>query len=198
MAPSRPHLYRSGLGSRSLYSTPLTTGHGEIGMRAEFDEILFGYQSGIRHGYLILIRHLRRDANGEPIDCSCREDISGFQDPDCSYCLGEGYLWDESWYWTYSMFNGNDAGLANRLRYMQPGAIRVDYKIFFLRYDTPIKYGDKIVEMKLDTEGAVVVPYVRESIYLPQTIQTYRSDNGRLEYLAIYCREEDAKRSDTP
>jgi len=81
---------------------------------------------------------------------------------------------------------------------MPPGGLRVDWRIFFVRYDTAIRYGDKVVEMKLDDEGEVVVPYVRESIYEPQTIQKFRSDNGRVEYIAIHCREDSAIRSDTP
>lgn len=96
------------------------------------------------------------------------------------------------------MYSGSQGGLAGRLTYMPPGQLRVDQRIFFFRYDTPIRYGDKIVEMKLDEEGAVVVPYIRESIYKLETIQKYRSDNGRLEYYAIHCREEDAIRPDAP
>lgn len=94
------------------------------------------------------------------------------------------------------MYSGADTGLAGRLRFMPPGQIRVDYKIFFLRYDSPIRYGDKIVEAKLDTEGQVVAPLVREAIYAPATISKFRSDNARIEYIAAYCREDDAIRLD--
>ena len=67
------------------------------------------------------------------------------------------------------------------------------FRIFYFRYDTEISYKDKIIELKLDTEGHPVVPYIRESIYQPSTINRLRSDNGRIEYLTIYCRE-DAKK----
>jgi hypothetical protein len=119
-------------------------------------------------------------------------------DPDCSYCGGEGYLWDEEWLKAHSMYGGSDSGLLRRETYMAPGAIRVDYKIFFVRYDSDIKYGDKIVEIRLDVEGNIELPYIREAIYKPQTVNAYRSDHGRIEYFAIYCREEDAIRSDNP
>lgn len=170
----------------------------ELDLRAELDEILFGYESGIRHGHLVLIRHLRRDVDGEPIPCTCQDSFTREADPDCSYCMNERYLWDETWYWTYSMYSGAQSGLSNRLMYMPPGALRVDWRIFFFRYDTPIRYGDKVVEIKLDMEGEPVVPYARKSIYSSQTIQEYRSDNGRLEYLQIYCREDSAIRTDAP
>jgi hypothetical protein len=200
MAPKRPNLFSTSFQDRDLFpgASSSASGVAELDLRAELDELFYGYESGIRHGHLIVIRHLRRDAVGEAIPCSCRDPFTREGDPDCSYCDGERYLWDEIWYWTYSMYSGADTGLASRLKYMPPASLRIDHRIFFFRYDTPIKYGDKIVEMKLDIGGAAVVPYMRESIYRPQTIQKYRSDNGRLEYFAIYCREESAIRSENP
>lgn len=171
---------------------------GEIDLREELDELFFGYDSGIRHGYNCLIRRPRRDSKGIPIPCTCRTDFNREPDPDCSYCLGEGYNWDEEWAWTYSTYSGADSGLSNRVTYMPPGSIRVDYKIFYFRYDTSMRYGDKIVEVKLDTEGNITLPFVRESIYTPQTINRHRSDNSRIEYITVYCREGDALRLDYP
>jgi hypothetical protein len=167
-------------------------------LRVEFENILFGTSSTPRHGHLVVIRHLRRASDGEPIACSCLHEITRESDPDCSYCDGDRYLWDEKWYWCYSMLSGAIGGMSNRGRYMPPGLIRADFKIFFFEHDVDVRYGDKIVEMKLDTEGAAIVPYIRESIYSSQTIQRYRSDNGRIEYQAVYCREDSAIRPDAP
>lgn len=171
-------------------------GRGEVDLRAELDEIFFGYQSGIRHGYLVLMRRMRRGTNGIAESCTCKNEHTREPDPDCSYCLGEGYLWDEDWVWTYSMYANDASGLASRITFLPPGNVRVDYKIFFLRYDSDIQYGDKIVEVKLDEEGNLVVPYIRQAIYKPQTINKYRSDNSRIEYIAVYCKEDDALRLD--
>jgi hypothetical protein len=107
-------------------------------------------------------------------------------------------LWDEFWYIGRAEFVGSDGGLGNRFRLLPPGELRGDSKVFFLRYDTPIAQGDKIVEMKLDDEGNPVVPYVRQVIYKPQTINRLRSDNGRVEFIAVYCLENDAIRLDIP
>ena len=202
----RPNLFSSRAG-RNLYGQSVITGSatstssrafGEIDLREEFDQLIFGDEDELRHGKLVLIRHLRREANGSAIDCTCKDKLTREADPDCSYCLGEGYLWDETWYMCRSQFTGADGGLSSRGRYMPPGEIRVDFKIFYFRYDTPIRYGDKIVEVLLDEEGEVVVPYIRESIYKPQTIDRLRSDNGRTEFITCYCREEDAIRPDDP
>ena len=94
------------------------------------------------------------------------------------------------------MYVGADGGLSTRVRQLFPGQVRVDTKIFYFRYDTIISYRDKIVEIELDTEGDIVVPYRREAIYKPQTINKYRADYGRIEYIAVHCREDDAIRLD--
>lgn len=198
-------LFDRGASGRNLYQRPYAQAGGnppllvgEINLREDLDELFFGYKSGIRHGYQCLIRRLERDSTGKPIACTCLDAHRKEPDPDCSYCLGEGYIWKEGWVWTYSMYSGADSGLSNRITYQPPGSLRVDYKIFFLRFNANINYGDKIVEVKLDEEGKLALPYVRQAIYQPQTINTYRLDNSRIEYIAAYCRENDAIRLDRP
>lgn len=168
----------------------------EVDLRAELDELFFGYKSGIRHGYLCLIRHLRRDSTNKPIACTCLNVITKDSDPDCSYCHGEGYLFDEQWHWTYSTYGGADGGLLNRNTWMPPGPVRVDYKVFYFRFDTSLYYGDKIVEVKMNTEGDVEMPVVITALHSPQTINKLRSDNSRIEFITVYCREQSAMRLD--
>jgi len=197
----RPSLYGA-YQTRSLFRSSIHSGGsgraGELDLRNEFDQLLYGDDRNIRHGHLVVIRNLRRQPNGEPERCVCREKFHNEPDIDCPYCLGEGYYWDEKWQLVYSMYTGPDSGLTKKGVFMPPGEVRVEYKVFFLRYDVPITYGDKIIEMVLDTEGRPVEPYVRESIYKPQTINKYRLDDGRIEYIKIMCREDDAIRTDTP
>ena len=169
---------------------------GEIDLRKEFDLLVFGDDTHIPHGELFAVRYMRRDSNGQPIDCSCKAPDTRDAAIDCSYCGGEGHLWDEKWEFGFTSYSGTDGGLGSRRKDLWPGTIRVDYKIFYMRYNTPIRYGDKIVQMKLDSEGNPLVPYVREAIYEPQTIDPNRSDSGRIEFLAIYCKEDDALRPD--
>lgn len=200
MSRPRPSLW-GGTTSTWRNATINSAVGGEIDLRAEFDLIVFGDSEHVSHGKWVLVRRMRRNADGNPTYCTCMDiatQTTVEPDPDCSYCLGEGYLWDEEWKKCYSMYGGADSGFMRRQVWMPPGSIRVDYKIFFFRYDTELKYGDKIVEVRLDAEGDIELPYVREAIYKPQTINPYRSDNGRIEYYAVYCREEDAIRTDNP
>jgi len=198
MGIRRPGMFGSKPGRRPASPAPSTDG-AELDLRAEMDEILFGTPNGPKHGKMLLIRNMRRDSDGYPTECECQSGQTTREpDPDCSYCLGEGYRWDENYAWGFSMYAGADNGMVRRYVTMAPGQVRVDYKIFFFRYDTTILYGDKVIELKLDNDGDVELPYVREAIYKPQTLQKRRADNGRLEFIAAFCREKDALRSDNP
>jgi len=180
-------------GNRSRFSS----GSGrEIDLRVEFDEIIFGGPTSIPHGKQVLIRRARLDDNNRVVDCVCKSKLTKEADMDCPYCLGEGHYWDEELIICYARFVGADGGLSTRVKKLFPGEIRVDTKIFYFKYDSAISYKDKIIEVQLDTEGNLVVPYFRESIYKPQTINPYRSDYGRVEYIAVHCREDDAIRLD--
>jgi hypothetical protein len=165
----------------------------EIDLRKQFDEIVLGKNGNISHGHKVLIRSARKsNTTGEYIKCKCVSNITDEpdQENECRFCLGEGYIWDERFVLCYSSLVGADGGKANRNKRIIPGEMRTDYKVFYIRYDEKISYYDKIIELSLDLEGNVLIPYKREFIYRPETIQNYRSDNGRLEYIAVYCREE--------
>jgi hypothetical protein len=168
----------------------------EIDLRKKFDEIIYGGDGLIPHGKKILHRKLRRDVNDLTIACPCVSPSSKEPNPNCSYCAGEGKFWDEHWIDGYSMYKSGEAGLTTKTRYLPPGQARVDYKVFYIRYNFDIRYGDKLIEVKLNSEGEVVLPLLRKAIYSPETIIDYRSDGGRIEYWAVYCRERDALRLD--
>lgn len=189
----RPNLYSGGINTSALKSK---SGR-EIDLRKQMDCFLFGGDGWNPHASLHIIRRMRRDDQLEPIECTCMRAKQTIEpDPKCTHCLGEGYLFDEEWVYGYSQPGGADSGLVARQVWMPPGGIRVDYRIFYFRYNANIRYGDKIVVATLDEEGRPVVPLSREVIYKPQTIAQMRSDNGRIEYFTVYCREEDAVRQD--
>lgn len=192
-----PSLFRTSTLTGSQPSPGFTPKQGkELDLRAEFDKFVFGDSQNIPHGKWLLVRHMRRDANGKRLECTCLGNLSRDPSPTCPYCLGEGFLWDEKWYLGYSMYIGPDGGMANKERFVPAGIVRVDDKVFYLRYDTPIKHGDKIIEPLLDTEGKIKVPYRRVAIYMIETLIDYRADNGRIEYWAAFCKEKDAIRPD--
>ncbi len=169
----------------------------ELNLRSEFETLVFGGSGEIPHKKRIVLRRFRLDSDNKKLSCSCLDSVTREPALECQYCLGEGYFWDEEFADCYSTFLGADSGQGNRKRNLAPGLLRVDYKIFYLKYDKDFKYTDKIIELKLDTEGQPVVPYIRQAIYNPQTIVENRSDYGKLEYYSVYCREQDAIREDS-
>ena len=196
-------LWGSSLITQTSATTSLTSysgGSAEIDLRAEFDDFIFGTDGGTPHGHWHIIRHMRRDSSGVGVKCSCVDTLTNEAPPDCPYCLGERFLWDETWYAGYSAMVGSEGGLANRHRPIPAGQVRVDYRVFYFRYDTPLQHGDKIIEVLLDEDGKIVLDsdsqYTRTVIYLPETLSDMRSDNGRREYWTIYCKESEAIRPD--
>lgn len=168
----------------------------EQDLRKSFDNLVFGKDGGIAHNHLVLLRKRKINDAGDYIKCNCVNKLSreANAEKNCQFCLGEGYIWTETFHRCYSSMVGADGGKTNRTRRLMPGAIRTDYKIFYFKFDTKISYKDKIIEVRLDNEGGVSVPYQRINIFIPETIQEYRSDYGRLEYLAIYAREQSSIR----
>lgn len=169
---------------------------GEVDLRLELDILLYGDSTHAPHGHPALLRRMREGSDQGRQECVCKQSLTLEADPHCSYCGGEGYYWDEQWVITYKQFLGSDGGMANRGRWIPGGRVSVDDIIFYFRYDTPLREWDKIVEVELDLEGAPVVPYVRKVIYSPRTVDYLRSDGGRVEYIAAFCREEDIRMPD--
>lgn len=198
----RPSMFNAGGKLRPASVTRSQTSR-EIDLRAEFDSLIFGPDAdGHRHGHPILIRRMRRGSDGRALSCTCRnEEKQG--NPSCPYCLGEGTLWDEEWTMCRTQYLGPEGGRANKYVRMPHGQIKTEFKVFFLRYDMRILYDDRIVEVALDEEGKIIMSsitnsFIRTNIYKPQTIDDQRSDNGRKEFIAVYCSEYDAVRNDNP
>jgi len=167
----------------------------EKDLRRTFDDFILGKSGGVKHAHKVLIRKFRRAQDNQLVKCKCASFLTdeASTETSCNFCLGEKYIWDEQFVECYSTMKGGDS-FHSRFRRIAPGEIRTDYKTFYFRYDTNITYKDKIIEMSLDLEGELVIPYKREVIYRPETIQKYRSDNGRVEYIAVHCREESSIR----
>lgn len=174
-----------------------TKPYNEIDLRKGFDDLVFGIEGKIPHGHWVILRNVRYDENHEPTECVCLRNKQTIEsDILCSYCSGEGYLWDEQWIYCYSMHSGSDSGLARKYISSGAGEIKTDYVVFFLRYDTIIREKDKIIEVLLDTEGEIIQPFVRTNYFEPSTIIDFRADNGRIEYIMVFCKEESSIKKD--
>ena len=177
---------------RNLY--PLT-GRTEPDMRVELNRFMDGSYPEIAKGQIGVLRKMRRDTNGDLIDCACVDAVTHEPDKDhfCPYCAGEGFYWDESFIDIYKIDIGNDPMKARNEQLISPTLMNIPFLIFYLKSSVDLTNEDKIVELVLNSEGVPVRPYKRQGIYRIGTLSDMRSDRGRLEYWIVYAYKEEIK-----
>jgi hypothetical protein len=168
---------------------------GEVDLRQEMDSTLYGSVTEIAKGRPIVLRRMRRTSAGQLIECACVSTLTGEPDQDtkCPYCWGERYLWDEEWVTAYKMQVSSQEGFARKPQPNEPGVSITPLVFFYMDYTIAPTQDDKIVEVKLDLEGNVVIPITREAIYQIATAEDFRSDNGRVEYWRCAVNEESVR-----
>ena len=156
----------------------------EIDLRQELKEIFFGSEVEIEKGRKGLLRKMRRDSDGNLINCVCRDKIT--KDPDrdyhCRFCKGWGYYWDE---YEVTYFR-NDASYSKASG--QNNEYAKDY--FYLQHTVDITSDDYLIILNNDTEGDIVVPTERFKYFKIFSADAFRSDYGRIEYWRIRAHEE--------
>jgi hypothetical protein len=160
----------------------------EISLRDEFVSTRDGSPIEIEKFHPVLLR-LMRKINGEKVPCECVDKLTREPDRDrlCLICLGEGFKWDE-------VFDRAYRALLTPKEVQRPaGLINVPLVVFYMRHDTPITNDDKVIEVILDLEGLSTQPTKRSAIHRVQHVESYRLDQGRVEYLKIWAFKEDVK-----
>jgi hypothetical protein len=178
--------------SRTLYPS---TNRTEIDLRKELEGLFHGNSTEIAKAQTFLFRRMRRDENNNLTKCECVDELT--QEPDldteCVYCQGEGYYWDEELAQGRKVHIGTDASsFTSRNKYQDAGILNTQAAVFYFEHDLSPTLYDRIIEISLDNEGDLVVPYLRRKIYRAHTVYDYRSDTGRVEFWGIFCTEKDA------
>jgi len=163
---------------------PISGSGGEIDLRQEFYEFLYGSPTEVAKGRPAILRRMRRDSDGNLVRCPCVDELTGEPDKDtfCPYCWGEGSLFDEEWITVYKMLVSTHEGMVRKNQPHEPGVSNIPFVFFYCEYFISPTRQDRIIEVSLDTSGRVVTPIVREAIYTIATPEAFRSDNGRVEY----------------
>jgi len=189
----RGSVIRTTSDSTGLYTS--TSSGGEVDLRQEMDSTLYGSATEIAKGRPVVLRRMRHTAAGLLIPCACTSSLTGEPDRDtkCKYCWGERFLWDEEWITVYKMSVSSQEGFTRKPQANEPGVSITPLVFFYLEYTVEPTIFDKIVEMKLDIEGAVVVPITREAVFQIATAEDFRSDNGRVEYWRCAVNEESVR-----
>lgn len=167
----------------------------EPDMRREMNNTLDGIFPEISKKQPIILRRMRKDANGHLVKCDCVDEVTKEPDKDtyCPFCQGDGHYWDENYIDAYKVSLSGDEAKALGERLIGPGLLNIPLMVFYTRSTVDINITDKIVEMSLDKEGQVAKPIHRNQLYRIGEVVDYRSDNGRLEYWKICCYGESRK-----
>ena len=169
----------------------------EIDLRGELNRMFFGSTQEVPKAHRVLLRRARRNANGSLVDCNCVDEVTREADVDhpCPICgpYGDGWLWDEEWVSTRRVFiRPSNTGFVSRDNWIDPGVANVQAIIYYFEYDVVPKLDDRIIEMKLGLDGTVTIPYVRNRIYRPETLDAHLGDNGRVEFYSMHCQQKDS------
>jgi len=166
-------------------SSPWTTSSnkGEVDLRAEIHEILFGSTKEVAKGRLFILRRPRRDSNGKIIVCPC---VSGFsQEPDqdtpCEFCWGEGFIWDEQWVTMYKQIVFPRGGAFRRSEPLEAGISYSMTAYFYCEFNIEPTRKDKIIEIDTNMDG-LIREYKRLAKFRIISPEPFCSDNGRVEY----------------
>jgi len=161
----------------------------EIDLRGEVTDTFKGSVYEIPKGFTVMIRHFRRNANNYRIPCSCNVAKEGQMHQRCSVCLGEGFLWDEYYVDTFKVEIGSDQEKAGASLLTEIGRTKKQFCKFYIQSNHKIDYEDKVIELELTEDGDISKPEKRHITWTINTLNEKRSDNGRIEYIILYCRK---------
>lgn len=189
--------YRSGTPGVSYYTSDSAS---EPDMRQEFINTLDGNHPEIAKKQTGVIRQRQTNSSGDFISCSCVDSLTHEPNRDryCPFCLGEGYIWDETLVTYYKVPIDSDVDNSTLNKLIGAGLINADLVVFYIRYNESVTRYDKIVELVVDIAGSPETPYQRKAIYKIERVWEYRSDNGKLEYFKIFAHREDVKWLNAP
>lgn len=164
-----------------------SSGGTEIDLRDEMRRFFHGDGCEIAKGRKGFLRRMRTDDDGNFIPCPCVDPLTSEPDLDtlCPYCLGEGYMWDEELITYYKVLVGDGRGLAGKISKNISGELNIPFAMWYVEYTVNPTHKDRIVEVKLDLEGNVVLPVDRIGVYRLETVEAFRSDNSRVEYFRL-------------
>lgn len=160
----------------SMYGTSNSQGL-ELNLRNEFNRTLIGAVDEIEKARIGLLRRMRRDSDGLPIRCPCRDKQTDESDRDsyCRVCHSMGFLWDE-----YKMlYYKNESSFVDGTGFL-----------FYLQYDKDIDTYDYLVEVNVDRNGELTSPIERKAIFNISNARSFKADNGRIEYWQVTALEE--------
>ncbi|RLC15055.1 MAG: hypothetical protein DRI24_11905 [Deltaproteobacteria bacterium] len=172
--------------SNSLYgnTSRFKTGKIELDLRVEIERTLHGASDEIAKGRSGFLRKIRRDSEGKPVRCPCRDSITDEPDKDyfCKFCHSMGWFWDEH---KIVYYKGDDVFRPSGNKQQETQPKKVDASYFYIECNEVITPIDIIVEVEVDKEGKITYPVKRLNFFEIWRPEDFKADNGRLEYWRV-------------
>lgn len=165
----------------------------EIDIRDEFARTLWGDLCEIGKAQILILRRMRRDTQGNLQPCTCIDPLTkeGNKDKFCTYCHGEGHLWDEEWMPCIVIQPSGIARLRTEvIEVVEAGLLHPDRRIIFTPYSARPTVDDRILKPLINVEGDIVLPLRITSYLWIHFVTAVRSDTGRIEFWRISAREQ--------
>lgn len=155
--------------------------HVGIDLQDEMVSFLYGSEKEPPKGRQVLIRRMRRDSQGQTIQCSCVDNKTKEADLDtmCPYCLGSKYYWDEESQVAYWHNSPVDEEL--KVPFIDTG----DRFYFYFKYEVYPTKQDEVIILGLTSSGNLIKPLTRKNLYNIIAIREFREDNRKLAFWRV-------------
>lgn len=134
-----------------------------------------------RHGHYAF---LRRNTGRR---CSCFDETVQEADPNCSFCTGEGWHYEDVQVLIRKMFLTDPMTAAFLNKITPLGRVSVSDQAIWLKSEWKPTRQDKIVEVSLDSHGDPQKAYRIEIIWEIDWAQDLRDKWGRVEFWTTWC-----------
>lgn len=157
----------------------------EIDISKEILELLYTDKDCTPIAKPFIHQSIRVDEKDRPLQCpSCNSGINGTKEgqPDCPYCLGMGFLWDE--YIVSGWFYKPNLRTASRA-YGYPESVGRDldkHARLLTLPDVYVKEGDRVFELKVDSDKNIAIPLTRYQRYSCFFSERFASDQSDSEF----------------
>ena len=170
----------------------------EIDLRREMKNLLEGTAGTVRRGHWIILRRMdqrqrcfcwNEQGKGEE---KLTDDHRKYDEPKprCQVCDGDGWIYTDELHLSRRRITSPEVGLAAQKEISDIGYMSVNYIVYYLQYYVNPSNKDIIFEIELDSTGAPVRPFVFKERYAISVAESFRDQNGRIEYWRVACKME--------
>jgi len=165
-------------------------GH-EIDLRQEFIDLIDGTDLSPQRGHWVILRKMDTRQH-----CSCwGGESSKYDEPNanCHICLGEGWIYSEELHNIRKRVVTPPPGMGGMEQQTEFAIMNIPYVVYYFKYYVRPTELDKIIEIDNNYNGDPVRPLVKRETYNITFAESFRDQNGRIEYWRCSVKKEEIR-----